>query len=516
MSVEPENGQGRAEFELPPWDEYNRALVANVHPPDWINPEPAERYNIVVIGAGTAGLVTAAVAAGLGAKVALIERQLMGGDCLNSGCVPSKALLRSAHAIGEIRAAADVGVHVPESAIEIDFPKIMERMRSVRSRISALDSARRFRDELGVDVFFGDGRFEGRDSIEVEGAHQHFKKAVIATGARPFVPPIPGLAEAGYYTNDSIFSLTTLPAQLLIIGGGPIGCELAQCFARFGSRVTLVEAGSQFLAREDPDAAALLRTALEQDGVDVRLATTVSNVSSTGKAKTVTLESGDVHETLDVAAILVGAGRRPNTENIGLEAAGVEADARGIVIDEYLRTKNKNVFAAGDVCMATKFTHAADFAARAVAQNALFLATKKLSTLTIPWCTYTQPEIAHVGLYEHEARDRGIEVVTHIRNFSDVDRSIAEGDERGFVKIHVEKGRDKIIGATIVAKHAGDLISEISVAMAGDVGLSRLSSVIHPYPTQADAIRQIGDAHNRTKLTPFAARALRTFFSFSR
>ncbi len=503
-------------IELPPWDIHNQALIANVHPSDWVNPTPAKRYNLVVIGAGTAGLVTAAAASGLGAKVALVERHLMGGDCLNSGCVPSKAMLRSAHAIAEIRESARVGVRVPHAAIEVDFPKIMERLRSVRSRISRVDSARRFRDELGVDVFLGEGRFRDERSIEVEGATLHFKKAVVASGARPLIPPIPGIEEAGYYTNETIFSLTSLPEQLVIIGGGPIGCEMAQCFARFGSRVTLVEMAEQFLGREDPDAAAILHTALRRDGIDVRLHTTVAKVETDGTSKKVTLASGDEREIVHAAAILVGVGRIPNTEDMGLETVGVETSPRGILVDDYLRTHNPRIFAAGDVCMSTKFTHAADFAARAVVQNALFLPSKKLSALTIPWCTYTQPEIAHVGLYEHEAADKGIEVDTFLREFSDVDRAIAEADEEGFVKIHTQKGGDKILGATIVAKHAGDLISEVSVAMAGGLGLSGLASVIHPYPTRAEAVRQTGDAYNRTKLTPFAARALRFFFSLRR
>jgi len=458
----------------------------------------------------------------------------MGGDCLNSGCVPSKAMLRSAHAVGQIRDAADVGVHVPDTAIDIDFPKIMERLRRIRSRISKVDAARRFRDELGVDVFLGDACFGGRDSIEVAGATLRFKKAVIATGARvagatlrfkkaviatgarPFVPPIPGVEEAGYYTNESIFSLTSLPEHLVVIGGGPIGCELAQSFACFGSQVTLVEAGTQFLSREDPDAALVLRAAFERDGIDVRLDTKVVEVETDTAGKLVTIESDGKQEVLRASAILIGAGRVPNTENLGLETAGVEFDARGVVVDDYLRTSNKRIFAAGDICMSTKFTHAADFAARAVVQNALFVPSKKLSSLTIPWCTYTQPEIAHVGLYERDASRAGIEIDTFVREFSDVDRAIAEGDEGGFVKIHVQKGGDKIVGATIVARHAGDLISEISVAMAGSVGLSKLASVIHPYPTQAEAIRQIGDAYNRTKLTPVAARVLRSFFSWMR
>ncbi len=506
-------------IEVLPFDVHNQALVANVRPADWQNPEPAERYNLVVIGGGTAGLVAAAGAAGVGAKVALIERSLLGGDCLNSGCVPSKSLLRSAHAIADLRSAAAVGVKVAQDSVEVDFPAIMERLREIRSRISKNDSADRFQNELGVDIFIGDGRFVDRSQIEVDGVTLRFSKAVIATGARPFVPPIEGLEEAGYFTNETIFSLTELPARMAIIGGGPIGCELAQAFASLGSHVTLIEMASQFLTREDPDAAAILRAALERDGVEVALESSIQAVegsSEPGSVKRLQLLRAGKEESLEVDAIFVGAGRIPNLEGLGLELAGVRQDRRGVLVDDHLRTHNKNIYAAGDVCMATKFTHAADFAARAVIQNALFFGRKKLSALTIPWCTYTRPEIAHVGLYAHEAAERGIELDTYLRPFSEVDRAITEGDEEGFVKIHTEKGNDKIVGATIVAKHAGEMISEISVAMAGGVGLSRIASVIHPYPTQAEAIRQLGDAYNRTKLTPTVAKIFRRFLSLRR
>jgi len=503
-------------IEIPPMDVHNVNLVANVHPPDWKNPEPAARYNLVVIGGGTAGLVAAAGAAGLGAKVALIERALLGGDCLNSGCVPSKSLLRSAHAIADLRAGSTVGVKVDESAIEVDFPAVMERLREIRSRISKHDSARRFKDELGVDVFIGEGRFIDTQRIEVGDQILRFKKAVIATGARPFVPPIPGLEDNGYYTNETIFNLTEQPARIGIIGGGPIGCELAQAFASLGSQVTLIEQSHQFLVREDPDAADILRTALERDGVRVALDTAVSVIEAAGEAKRMQLESRGKRTSVEVDAILVGAGRVPNIEDLALERANIETRRHGIAVDDRLRTTNRRVYASGDVCMATKFTHAADFASRAVIQNALFFGRKKISTLTIPWCTYTRPEIAHVGLYERDAKAQGIELDSYLRPFAEVDRAIAEGEEEGFVKIHTQKGKDTIVGATIVAKNAGEMISEISVAMAGGIGLSKLSKVIHPYPTQAEAIRQVGDAYNRTRLTPKVARIFEKFLSLTR
>jgi pyruvate/2-oxoglutarate dehydrogenase complex dihydrolipoamide dehydrogenase (E3) component len=496
---------------------FDRALIDNVHPPDHENPVPADRYNLVVIGAGTAGLVTAAGAAGLGAKVALIERAWLGGDCLNVGCVPSKALLASAHARTSVGEAEQLGVRV-DGDVRVDFAAVMDRMREIRARISPTDSVSRFRDELGIDVFLGAAQLTGSDTVEVDGQTLRFKKAVIATGARPFVPPIPGLEDAGYLTNDSVFDLTELPGHLLILGGGPIGCELAQAFRRFGSRVTLVEQAEQFLVREDPDAARILFDAFAREGIDVRLESALVRIErSESGARRAIIERGGKEETLEFDEILVAVGRAPNVQGLGLDVVGVAHDARrGIEVDDHLRTANKRIFAAGDVCMRHKFTHAAEFAARTVVQNALFFGRKKLSALTIPWCTYTDPEIAHVGLYEHDATAQGIEIDTYFHPLSEVDRAIAEGQEEGFVKIHVRKGGDRILGATIVARGAGDLISEISVAMAAGMGLGGLSSVIHPYPTRADAIRQTGNAYVRTRLTPFIKQLFESFLALRR
>ena len=492
--------------ELLPNDPHNETLLANVHPPSWENPSPDGRYNLVVIGAGAAGLVAAAGAAGVGAKVALVERHLMGGDCLNVGCVPSKALLSAAHSAASARDTERFGVRT-EGDIRVDFGAVMERMREIRARISPLDSASRFRDELGVDVYIGDAEFTSSGTVQVGGAELHFARAVIATGAGAAVPPIPGLADSGYLTNETVFELTELPRRMLVLGGGPIGCELAQAFQRFGSEVTLIEMAPQFLGREDPDAAEILLAAMREEGVDVRLETTLSAVEEgDSAARRIVLEHGGARETLEVDAILVGVGRSPNVEGLGLEAVGVAFDRTGVRVDDRLRTSNKRIYACGDVCMQHKFTHAADFTARTVIQNALFFGRGKLSSLTIPSCTYTDPEIAHVGLGERDAAERGIEIDTYLQMFSDIDRSITEGVDAGFLKIHTEKGKDRIVGATIVHPQAGELISEISVAMAAGLGLGRLARVIHPYPTQAEAIRKIGDQFNRTRLTPTVAR----------
>jgi pyruvate/2-oxoglutarate dehydrogenase complex dihydrolipoamide dehydrogenase (E3) component len=484
-----------------PADAHNARLVSNLHPPDWQNPTPAPCYNLVVIGAGTAGLVTAAGAAGLGAKVALIEKHLLGGDCLNVGCVPSKAVIRSSRTVFDSKEAGHFGVRLAAPP-QVDFPAVMERMRKLRADISPHDSAQRFA-KLGVDVFLGEGRFAGPDTIEVAGQTLRFKRAVIATGARATQPPVPGLAEAGYLTNETVFSLTQCPARMAVIGGGPIGCELAQAFQRLGSQVSLFHKNAHLLDREDMEAAAIVQSAFIREGVAVRLNARITRVERKSGEKRLCYEVQGKEGAITVDEILAGAGRAPNVEGLNLETVGVQYDPRkGVLVNDCLQTTNPRIYAAGDICLALKFTHAADFAARIVIQNALFLGRKKASALTMPWCTYTDPEIAHVGLYERDARERGLEVDTYVREFKDVDRAVLDGEEDGFVKIHVKKGRDEILGATIVARHAGEMISEISVAMAARLGLGKLASVIHPYPTQAEAIRQCGDAYNRTRLTP--------------
>jgi pyruvate/2-oxoglutarate dehydrogenase complex dihydrolipoamide dehydrogenase (E3) component len=501
--------------EVLPKDESNQTLVSNVHPPEWRNPEPAGRYNLVVLGAGTAGLVTAAGAAGLGARVALVERHLLGGDCLNVGCVPSKSVIRSSRAVADVRMAPSFGVYVPDGAAA-DFPAVMRRMRGLRAAVSQHDSARRFRD-LGVDVFLGEARFLSQDAVEVAGKTLRFKKAVIATGAHAVEPPVEGMAETGYLTNETVFSLTERPRRLAVIGAGPIGCELAQAFCRLGSEVTLIEMALQLLVREDPDATQVLSDALRRDGVNVRLSTKVQRVIASEDEKRVHLKGDDLEEVVSVDEILVGVGRAPNIEGLNLEAARVEYDRKkGVTVNDRLQTTNPHIYAAGDVCLNHKFTHMADAAARLVIQNALFLGRKKLSALTVPWCTYTSPEIAHVGMYERDAQEKGIAVDTFLIPFKEVDRALLDGEDEGFFKVHVKKGTDKILGATIVASHAGEMINVITLAIVEDIGLGSLANVIHPYPTQAEAIRKAADAYNRTRLTPLIQKLLARWLAWSR
>ena len=499
-----------------PMDQYNEALVSHLHPPDWVNPAPAERYNLVVIGGGPAGLVVAAGAAGLGARVALVERRLLGGDCLNVGCVPSKCLIRAARAAADVRRAGDFGVRVPDG-VTVDFPAVMERMRRLRSGLSHHDSAARFRD-LGVDIFLGEGRFTGDHTFDVNGAQLHYHTAVIATGARAVTPPVEGIEEAGFLTNETVFELTELPKRLAVFGAGPLGCELAQAFQRFGSDVTIIEMQGHLLMREDSDAAAVIADAFRRDGVSVRCDTTVCRVERTdeGKVLHMNCDSGE-DDLLVVDELLVGAGRAPNVQGLNLEAVAVAYDERkGVAVNDFMQTTNHDIYAAGDICQREKFTHTADAAARIVIQNALFPSHKRYSGLVIPLCTYTDPEIAHVGLYERDAEDGEIKVTTFMERFSEIDRAVTDSATEGLIKVHVEEGSDRILGATIVAEHAGEMINEITLAMVADVGLGKISGVVHPYPTQAEAIRRTADAYNRTRLKPFVKMLFDRYLSWTR
>ncbi len=481
-------------------DEQDRRLLGHVHPADWRNPEPAPWYHLVVVGGGTAGLVCAAGAAGLGARVALVERALLGGDCLNYGCVPSKGVIRAARAWADARAAAE-RFGGPAATGPGDFGAAMRRMRTLRADISSHDSARRF-SSLGVDVLLGDGRFVAADAVEVGGKRLAFKRAVVATGARAAALPIPGLAEAGYFTNETVFTLTELPARLALIGAGPIGCELAQSFARFGSQVTLLDVAPQILIREDRDAAAIVEKALVADGVRLELGVQIARVERRGEEKVLQLTRDGKPSEVAADAILLAVGRRPNVEDLGLEAAGIAYGKTGVQVDDHLRTSNRRVFAAGDVASRFQFTHAADAMARIVIQNALFKGRAKASRLVMPWCTYTSPEVAHVGLYEKDAQEQGIAIDTLTLPLSDVDRAKLDGDEEGFLRLHLKKGTDRILGATVVAEHAGDLLGEIYLAATHGIGLGKIASVIHPYPTQVEVIKKAADTWRRGKLTP--------------
>jgi pyruvate/2-oxoglutarate dehydrogenase complex dihydrolipoamide dehydrogenase (E3) component len=506
-----------------PNDDFNQELVANVHPADWVNPEPTGRYNIVVIGAGTAGLITAVIAASLGAKVALIEKHLMGGDCLNVGCVPSKGVIRAARAWADLRKATEFGLHIP-TGVTYDFGAVMARMRKLRARISRNDSARRY-TKLGVDVYIGSGRFLGFDTVQVEGPAGNriltFAKAAVCTGARAAVPETPGLQEAGYLTNETVFSLTALPQRLGVIGAGPIGCELAQSFARFGTQVYLIEAMHGILPNEDRDAAAIVEQQLLRDGVKLRCCGKNLKVDKIEGGKRLTVDSHGQHYDVIVDEILVGVGRIPNVERIGLETAGILYDKNGIKVNAQLQSTNPKVFAAGDVCSRYKFTHAADAMAQIVIQNALFphplgLGYASIESLNMPWCTFTEPEIAHVGMYERDAKEKGIEVETYTYKLDEVDRAILDGEDEGFARVHIKKGTDKILGATIVAAHAGDLIGEFSVAMKAGAGAKTIAGTIHPYPTQAEVSKKVVNLWRKAHFSQSTKNILSKLFEWMR
>jgi len=483
-----------------PQDEFNRELVNNLHPADWTNPVPAGRYNLVVVGAGPAGLVAAAGAAGLGARVALVERHLMGGDCLNFGCVPSKALLKAAHK------AHDGGL-IP------DFARVMADMRQKRARLAPHDSVERFSD-LGVDVFLGAGRFVSTSALEVAGKTLNFHRAVISTGARAALPPIPGLSDANPLTNESLFSLEKLPKRLIVIGAGPIGCEMAQAFRRFGAEVTLVEMADRLVPIEDPDASAVLRSQFEKEGISLILKASVVRVAADTGGKSVVIDDNGQERTLQADEILVAAGRIPNIEGLELETAKVEYHRRGVTVNDRLQTTNPRIYAAGDICSPYQFTHSADAMARIVLQNALFFGRKKMSALVMPWATYTAPEIAHVGMTAQQAAEKGEAVMTLTVQMAEIDRAVLDEDSGGFARVHIARKSGQVLGATMVAAHAGESIGEMSLAITSGLKMGDIGATIHPYPTQAEIWKALANAHRRESFTPRIAAVFRFFLNF--
>jgi pyruvate/2-oxoglutarate dehydrogenase complex dihydrolipoamide dehydrogenase (E3) component len=456
-------------------------------------PVSHEPYDLLVIGAGPAGLVAARGAAAAGARVALVESHHIGGNCLHEGCIPSKTIIRSAQLVAEMRNAPHYGAVAPAEA-NVDFAAVMERMRRVRDRILRVDSPSRLRAE-GISLHVGRARFVGADAVEVDGSRLRFKKAMIATGSRPVLPDIEGLAAAGFLTNESVFELIALPPSLLVIGGGPLGCELAQAFARLGSRTLICHSEPLFLPKEERDAAQMVSDALARDGVEIHLNCHVVAVRLQGGRKHVTMVTDGNPSTTVVDQILTGIGRMPAVQGLDLEKAGVTYDDEaGIRVDDFLRTRNPRIFAAGDVCLEHAFTNTAEASASIVVRNALFRGRQRMSALTVPWCTYTEPQVAHVGLYVRQARAQGIPVKTYTVPMHDVVRAITDGEEEGFVKIHVREGTDRILGATIVGRCAGEMINNISLAMVAGLGLRRLAQVIHAYPTQGEAVRQAAQA----------------------
>jgi pyruvate/2-oxoglutarate dehydrogenase complex dihydrolipoamide dehydrogenase (E3) component len=479
-------------------------------------------YNVVVIGAGTAGLVTAAGTAGLGGRVALIERNLMGGDCLNFGCVPSKALISSARLIQQIRESEKWGLE--QQSPQFVFERVFERMRARRAKIAPHDSQERF-ESLGVDVFRGEARFVSAHEVQVNGQRLRAKNFVIATGSHAAIPKIEGIDSVPYFTNETIFDgLKKKTESMIVLGGGPIGCELAQAFCRLGTQVTIIQRGDQLLPREDRDVAEFLERRLINEGVRIIMNVDARAVAISDRGK-VALEfldrpsSGLAERTFFAHALLVAAGRAPNLRSLDLKSAGVDLSERGVRVSDYLQTSQQHIYAVGDVVGPFLFTHMADAQARVVVRNILMpfqFLRQKMDYSVVPWCTYTDPEVARVGLSEKEAQRKNINYDLFIVPLEDVDRAVVESEEAGFAKILAQKGSDKILGATIVAPHAGDLLHEFVLAMKAGIGLATIASTTHAYPTFAELARKAGDKYNRTRLTPTAKKIFTLLYARAR
>ena len=460
---------------------------------------PERTLDLIAVGGGTAGLVTAAGGAGLGARVALVERNRMGGECLWNGCVPSKALIAASRAAHVARTASRVGVHAEE--VRVAFDEVLEHVRRVQARIAPHDSPERFRG-LGVQVVEGSARFEDAHTIVVGNERLTARHIVIATGTRPTVPPIPGLSEVPFHTNETIFSIASLPRTLLVVGGGPIGIELAQAFTRLGSTVSVIDAAPTFFPREDQEVAELLLQQLTDEGMRVMLNTTVTSVRRHGTGVVLAVARDGVPAELHGDALLIAVGRTPNLDGLGLHEIGVRTDSGGVITDRKLRTGVAGVYAAGDVVSGgLKFTHVADHMARSVLRNALFPGSSAVTYDGVPWVTYTDPELAHVGLTEAQARERyGSRIGVWRRALAGVDRVITDDAPPGLVKIITDpKGR--VVGGHILGAHAGDMIGELTMAVTLKLTVGQIASVIHPYPTTAEAIRQASEQRRKAGFT---------------
>ncbi len=473
-----------------PGSEFDASWQALLAPQNYENPiPPTTPYHLAVIGAGPAGLITSIVAAGLGARVALIERHMMGGDCLNVGCVPSKALL-------EYTAANPQG----------SFDDAFSWMREVRAGIAPHDSIERYR-EAGVDVYIGSAKFDSRELISVGDQPIKARRYVIATGAQASVPPIPGLLQANALTNESVFNLTEQPKRLAILGGGAIGCELAQVFARLGTEVHIFEMAQRLLPLESIDAGNALAEAMRQLGVTLHLGAGVESV--TGEGPNLVSAGGN---QIEVDKVLVALGRKPNTDGLSLKLAGINTDKRGLIeVDSKLRTTNSHVYAAGDCASLLQFTHHADAQARLIVQNALFLPTAKTDKLVIPRCTYTHPEVASIGQSEAELTDSGVRFERFRVDFDELDRGRADPDGGGFAEVLTKKGSDRILGATIVGRDAGEQIASIGLLMSNGLGLKAAGKAVVTYPTRAEYLKRLADAYTRSRFTPFAAKTLKAW-----
>ena len=502
------------EHVLPPIDEHNRKLRDNVHPSDWPTKPSDQVYDMISIGAGTAGLVSSGGASMLGARAALIERHNMGGDCLVTGCVPSKTLIKSAHVAHQARHASEFGINV--SDVQVDFPAVMERLRRVRADMAHHDGAERLKG-MGVDVLFGTAKFTGPNTIDLDGQEVKFRRAMICTGGRPFVPDIPGLRD-NCMISDTFFEQTELPKRLLVLGGGPIGCELAQSMQRLGSQVTMLVRGGHLMSKDDPEAGKIVEEVFAEEKLDVRFKTNLLNVERTDAGLVCTIEAGGEEQTQTFDKILVAAGRQPNVEGLGLEEAGVEFTRRGITVNRLHQTSNKRIYAAGDVCSPFQFTHAAYAQAEFATLNALMPYPYRLNAKdrVMSWVTYTDPEVAHAGIAWPDLQKQSANIDVYELPIADNDRAQTESEHRGFCRIHCKKGTDKILGATIVCENAGEMIAEMSLAITKGMRLRHIQESVHAYPTRVEIIRNVATEWKFSTLTPLAKSAVGLWLKFSR
>jgi pyruvate/2-oxoglutarate dehydrogenase complex dihydrolipoamide dehydrogenase (E3) component len=467
---------------IAPFDAPNRRTIAQGHPTDWRSPRPKDVYELVVVGGGPCGLTAAITAAKAGHTVALAERNLAGGTCVNFGCTPSKSLLRAARAVYQARDGEKFG-YTLGAAPRIDFAAIMTRVREMRAFSSSFDAVA-VAAGAGIDVFLGDARFVGRDTVEVDGQRLRFEKALIATGSGPAVPNIPGLAAARYLTNETVFEMTELPRRLVCLGAGVVNCELAQALRRLGSDVDMVGSAERLLPAEAPAASEVLSKRLAAEGVRLRLGVRATQVD--GGHRRLSLSDGS---ELVYDALLIAAGRKVNVDGMGLDVAGVRFSPTGIETDDQLRTTNPAVYAAGDVALPEKYTHAAIATAKLAVANALNGAGQRVSDLVIPHCTYTDPEVAQVGITPVEAKEQKIAIDVHRLELVKVERAMIDGEADGFVALYTHNG--VIVGATFVAAHAGESIPLLTLAVAQRMTPASLAAVIHCYPTQVEAIQRV-------------------------
>ena len=456
-------------------------------------------FDIGIIGGGAAGLTTTAGAAQLGAKTLLVEKdKVLGGDCLHFGCVPSKTLIKSAHVYHQMKHAPDFGLPAVDLP-PVDFRDISRRIKSVIDTIQKHDSEERF-CRLGAKVVFGEAAFVDEHTVRVDGKPYSAKNWVVSTGSSPVAPPIPGLAETPYLTNREIFSLDRLPASMIVLGAGPIGCEMGQAFNRFGTQVTIIDVADQILGKEDEDMADVVKDVMAAEGVRFYLGAAIELVKDFGSRKEITLKtSGGQTVSLNAETILVAAGRGANINGLGLKTIGVESDRQGIKVDNRLRTTLKHIYAAGDVKGGYQFTHAAGYEGGIVVSNAIFHLPRKADYTYLPWCTFTDPPLGSIGMNENAARKAGVNYSVWTEAFKDNDRSLAEGERNGKIKMILDS-KEKPIGIQILGPHAGDLLGEWVAILNGKVKLSTLAAAVHPYPTIGEINKRVAGNYFSPKI----------------